>query len=265
MDPGPSSCPIKLVTMTTTDLRTDLDLHRLGEEFYLQALDQLSARQLAEPSLLPGWTRKHVAVHMTANAEAIMRGLEWARTGVETPMYPSREWRDKQIAEMVTEVSDDDVRAIAHEVAEEIREEFAAMPAEAWEAEVRNGQGQPIPAKAYVWMRAREAWIHSLDLNIGMTTRDFPATVVDRLIDDVEQVWTARGERAHFHLHFTDRDGQTRTIGNTEAGDPVEVTGEAAEIVSYLLGRGWPRSSADSTDKGGAGTPQDLPDPPAWL
>jgi maleylpyruvate isomerase len=57
----------------------------------------LDDRQAAAPSGLPGWTRGHVLSHVARNADALVDLLTWARTGVEAPMYPSREVRDRDI------------------------------------------------------------------------------------------------------------------------------------------------------------------------
>lgn len=263
--------------MTTMDIDTnalerDLGFRLLGETFYLQALDQLSVNGLDEPSLVPGWSRKHVALHVTYNAEGFLRLLEWAKTGEENAMYPSREWRDQQIADGVAHTSGADTMTLAHEVTEDLTAELDAMPTEAWAAQVVSGRGESIRAAEIPWLRAREVWMHSLDLGIGMTARDFPAEVVDRLLDDVDAVWGARQEPVHFRIRLTDRDDRSeRVIRHGAEGsvptDPIEVTGEAAEVLSYLTGRGWPASVSEDTDKGGTGstTPQDLPAPPPWL
>ena len=55
-------------------------MSRMGEEAF------------AAPSLLPGWTRAHVLSHVARNADAMINLLRWAKTGVETPAYPSRRW-----------------------------------------------------------------------------------------------------------------------------------------------------------------------------
>jgi maleylpyruvate isomerase len=64
----------------------------------LDVADRLSDDDLAAPSALQGWTRTHLLAHVGFNAEALRRLLAWARTGVRTPMYPSRERRDAEIA-----------------------------------------------------------------------------------------------------------------------------------------------------------------------
>src|SRR5262249_31346853 len=50
-----------------------------------------------ERSGLPGWTRGHVLTHVARNADGLGNLLRWARTGVTTPMYASREARRADI------------------------------------------------------------------------------------------------------------------------------------------------------------------------
>ena len=53
----------------------------------------------AEPSGLPGWTRKHVVAHLAGNAEGMTNLATWARTGTKTPMYVSMDARQADIEE----------------------------------------------------------------------------------------------------------------------------------------------------------------------
>ncbi|MDP9427768.1 MAG: maleylpyruvate isomerase N-terminal domain-containing protein, partial [Actinomycetota bacterium] len=66
---------------------------------FATALGRLTDEELDRPSLLPGWGRRHVLAHVARNADALLNLLTWARTGAETPMYPSAEARDAGIAE----------------------------------------------------------------------------------------------------------------------------------------------------------------------
>src|SRR3954454_14241208 len=69
-----------------------------GERAVARLVDGLSDDDLARPSALPDWSRAHVVAHLARNADALVNLLTWARTGVETPMYPSRQARDEGIA-----------------------------------------------------------------------------------------------------------------------------------------------------------------------
>ncbi|MGW0202053.1 maleylpyruvate isomerase N-terminal domain-containing protein, partial [Nonomuraea sp. NPDC003201] len=57
----------------------------------------LSDADLAEPSLLPGWTRGHVLAHVAQNADSHLNLLTWAKTGVKVPQYASHEARTAAI------------------------------------------------------------------------------------------------------------------------------------------------------------------------
>lgn len=258
-DPHADPSPADSSQPAPTPRERDLGLRLLGESFFLQALDQLSVAALEQPSPLPEWTRKHVALHVIFNGEGFLRLIDWAKTGTENPMYPSREWRDAQIADAAGHMSGRDTIAIAHEVAEEITSELATMSDEQWSAPLVSGRGAAITAADIPWLRAREAWVHSLDLGIGMSALDFPAAVIDRLLEDVEAEWTLRGEPANFAVTLTDRP-ETGTVvirtSDSAPEAPVTLTATAAEAFSYLSGRGWPTSTEE---------PAGLPTPPPWL
>ncbi|WP_309471131.1 maleylpyruvate isomerase N-terminal domain-containing protein [Streptomyces rapamycinicus] len=57
----------------------------------------LTDEQVGEPSLLPGWTRGHVLIHIARAAEAHRNLLEAVRTGSGIPAYASQEARDTSI------------------------------------------------------------------------------------------------------------------------------------------------------------------------
>src|SRR5699024_5502307 len=124
------------MTFDAESLTTALDLRTLGERFYLKTLDQISPKGMVDASLLPGWSRIHVAMHVVHNAEGFMRLLDWARTGVENPMYPSREARDREIEESAAHTGGEDAIAIAHEVVEELDDAFAAMGESDWSSRI---------------------------------------------------------------------------------------------------------------------------------
>src|SRR6476619_4300489 len=70
---------------------------KAGERTVAGHVERLSDDELAAPSALPDWSRAHVVAHIARNADALVNLLDWARTGVETPMYPSREARNAGI------------------------------------------------------------------------------------------------------------------------------------------------------------------------
>src|SRR5690606_16135534 len=83
-------------------LRATLGLARQGTAYFARHLDLLSDADFDAPSLLPGWSRRHVVAHVAFNARALTRLASWAATGVERAMYESAEKRDAEIEEGAT-------------------------------------------------------------------------------------------------------------------------------------------------------------------
>jgi maleylpyruvate isomerase len=216
-----------------------------GELAVAGRIDQLSDDDLSAPSGVPDWTRAHVVAHLARNADALVNLLTWARTGVETPMYPSREVRDAGI------------RTTAEQLPEELRADYAAacarlavaietMPASAWTARVRSGQGRDIPATDVPWMRAKEVWVHGVDLRAGLTFADLPPELCAELVDEVLALFASRDQVLDATVVATDVD---RTWGTGTA----RVEGPVAAIAAWVT-----RSDA-------SGLSGDAPPVPAWL
>ena len=216
-----------------------------GELAVAGRLDALDDDELAEPSGLPGWTRAHVVAHLARNADALVNLLTWARTGVETPMYPSREVRDSGI------------ETTAAQLPEELRADYAAacarlavaietMPTTAWTATVRSGQGKEVPATDIPWMRAKEVWVHGVDLRAGLTFDDLPPELGVALVDDVLTLFASRDQTPDATIVATDVD---RTWGSGSA----RVEGPVTAIAAWL------------TRNDASGLHEEVPPAPAWL
>jgi maleylpyruvate isomerase len=182
-------------------------------------VDQMSDDDLAAPSALPGWSRAHVVAHLARNADALVNLLTWAATGVETPMYPSRTARDADI-EATAALSPADLRADYAAACARLAEAIGNTPAEAWEATLRNMQGREIPASEVPWMRAKEVWVHGVDLDAGLAFADLPADFCAALVDDVFGLFSARDEAPDVTLVATDVD-RTWGAGAETAQGPV--------------------------------------------
>lgn len=187
----------------------------------------------AAPSGLPGWSRAHVLSHIARNADAMANLLDWARTGVPTPAYASAAQRDADIESGATrspaEIRED-VEASSDRLAAVVRE----MPEGAWAARVTHPSGE-IDAADVPWFRAREMWIHAVDLDVGATFGDLPPPMLLALVDDVVAALSLRDGCPALHLVASD-DGRGWSLG--PAGDDVPtVTGRLAGLAAWLLGR----------------------------
>jgi maleylpyruvate isomerase len=230
-----------------------------GTELLTRAVDALPDDALRAPSALPGWSRAHVVAHVARNAEALTRLATWARTGIETPMYPSREHRAAEI-ESSAQAPVDVLRAELVTTAADLDAALAALDGSTWKSEVRSALGRPIPAAEIPWMRVREVWLHAVDLDAGVSVADLAPGVVDSLLDDSTGTLSAAEGCPAAVLTATDRD-RTWTLGPA-ADDPVQVCGEAAHVLGWLVGR----TSGEAVAAVAAdGTPTAVPAPPRWL
>jgi maleylpyruvate isomerase len=235
------------------DIGQTLPLMGAGTEFLVREVDALPDDALREPSALPGWTRAHVVAHVARNAEALTRLATWARTGVETPMYPDRESRAAEI-ESSAKAPVETLRAELLSTARDLDAAFAALDETTWRSTVRSALGRPLPAAEVPWMRIREVWLHAVDLDGGAGLADIPAEVVDALLDDASATLSTRDGCPSALLAPTDRE-QRWQLG--EPGSAVAVTGPASAVMGWLIGR---TDGADLTPTGGP-----LPTPPPWL
>ncbi|WP_022880179.1 maleylpyruvate isomerase family mycothiol-dependent enzyme [Microbacterium sp. B19] len=210
-----------------------LDLARRGTAYFARRLGELDDDDMDAPSLLPGWSRRHLLAHVGYNARAVVRLVEWARTGVETPMYAS----DTQRWDEIVLGSTLPARALRHLVehaAVHLNVEWRDLTDAQWDATVVTAQGRTVPARETAWMRAKEVWVHAVDLDNGGSFLDFPTEMVDEIIADVLRAWTRRSEPGAVVLRATDRDLGVAEYG--ESGPTVE--GATPDLARWLTGRG---------------------------
>ncbi|TFC81211.1 maleylpyruvate isomerase family mycothiol-dependent enzyme [Cryobacterium cheniae] len=211
--------------------RLTLDLARQGTEFFARELQGLTDEELDGDSLLPGWTRRQVVAHVASNARAIGRLAQWADTGTETVMYASMEARNAEIA-AGSILSSDALRESWADSAADLDRRWQALPDDRWSVPVRNGQGATIPVRDSIWMRTRELWIHTVDLNHGAGFRDLPEVVLERLLGDIVGAWASRGDTGR---RLTATDSAHDGYGDPDAAE--EITGSLADLAAWAAGR----------------------------
>jgi maleylpyruvate isomerase len=245
----------------TTDPRLQEELlqARRGTAFFARKLNELTDAELDGDSLLPGWTRRHITAHIGYNARAIARLVEWAASGVETPMYPSPEARNQEISFGST-LPPIALRNLFDHSAVHLSVEWRDLPDAAWSHEVRTAQGRTVPASETVWMRTREVWIHAVDLDNGATFNDIPAPVLERLLKDITGAWKTRGTDEDLMVKVADRD---LTFGDTTSASPTVVSGPLAAVVEWAAGRGNGGVTADGAAT--AATNSTVPAAPKWI
>lgn len=208
---------------------------RRGTAFFGRKLNELPDELLLGDSLLEGWSRAHVIAHVGYNARALARLVEWANTGVETPMYASPEARNEEISFGAT-LSPVALRNLYQHSAIHLNVEWRDTPETAWKHQVKTAQGRTVPVSETVWMRTREVWLHAVDLDNGATFAEIPNSVLLRLLDDIVNAWRARGELRDLVLR---PDGVATDVqfGATDSETQDIVSGPLPELAAWASGR----------------------------
>jgi maleylpyruvate isomerase len=197
-----------------------------------RSIADLTDQQAREPSLLPGWSRGHVLSHLARNAEALGNLVTWARTGVETPMYVSREARAADIEANAGRPGADlvsDVAATSDALVTAMRD----LPDEAWETEIRWGRdGRQTSAALIPKLRRVEVEVHHVDLDLDYTLAHLPSDFVLSMLARSAKDLSARDDLGGFVLVGNDNEGRW-VVGD---GGP-EITGTPPSLLGWILGR----------------------------
>ena len=237
------------VSFHDLDLDERLLIARRGTAYFAQRLAELTDDDLNGDTLLAGWSRRHLLAHVGYNAAALCRLLDWAATGVESPMYASAEQRGLEIDEGAT-LSAAALRNLFDHTVARLDEKWRNLPAAAWEAQVRTAQGRTVPVSETAWMRTREVWIHAVDLGNGGRFGDFPDVVLESLLTDIVGMWRRKDLGAGLVLTV---DGSEPAAVQPESPAAGKVSGPLAAVVRWAAGRG------------AVGLGADIPEPPHWL
>jgi maleylpyruvate isomerase len=229
--------------------RSIVDVVASTDSLY-KSIAGLSDPQVREPSLLPDWTRGHVLTHLARNADALVNLVTWARTGVETPMYPSREQRAADIeagsgrpaAQLIEDV---------HESSDHLLAALREAPDETWGGQVRFGsRDTPTTGARIPRLRQVEVEVHHVDLDLDYTLAHLPEDFVEQMLDEVTADYSADPDKPGLVLVGKDGEG----LWTIAPGGP-EVSGAPPSLLGWLLGR---------TDGVGLTSDQPLPELGRW-
>ncbi|RBY78915.1 hypothetical protein DQ238_11030 [Geodermatophilus sp. TF02-6] len=217
-----------------------------GERLFGTALGRMTDEEFDGPSLLPGWDRRHVVAHVTRNADGLVNLLTWARTGVETPMYPSPEAREAGIAETAA-LDPPRLRVELIAATARLADAVRGLPDAAWSVELRTMQGRSVPASVVPWMRCLEVYVHAVDLDAGVGFGDVPEEVQAAVVDEVFRAWERRDEVPDVVVFAGDREWGSGAVA---------VSGPLPAVTAWLTGR----SRGDGLAADG-----DVPAVPRWV
>jgi maleylpyruvate isomerase len=221
--------------------------------------EQFDDEAVREPSLLPGWTRGHVLTHLARNADALVRLLTWAATGVETPMYASNTVRDEEIEQGAGRTAGE-LAADVREASERFAVQAARLSPEQWREQIAGRRGGPQPAAWLPWWRLEEILVHHVDLGVSYSPAHWPQSFTEPELDLIAQryanpVFTP--ESPSFRVHAEDVDKVYGICADPADEQTPLVHGPSAALVAWLIGR----SKGDGLNAEPHGP---LPQPPTW-
>jgi maleylpyruvate isomerase len=195
-----------------------------------RTVDALTDDDLAEPSLLPGWTRAQVVAHLALNGRSLASVLDAVGRGEPVAMYESDDQRDSEINELAG-ADPADLRDALLAATTAFGDAVAAMDEDAWSGSFNRLPGGPAwPAASIVPTRRREVEIHHVDLGAPYTHHEWPDDFVSELLDVVSVDQAAAGP---FQLRATDL-GRGWAVGGQSGST---VAGRGADLGLWLTGR----------------------------
>lgn len=208
---------------------SDLALARRGTAYFARVLNSLPDAAFAAPSRLPGWTRARVIAHVGYGARALGRVVESVRTGIDLPMYESEAARAAEL-DLGASLPPRALRNLFHHAAVHLDVEWRDLSDAGWDGAGHGRGGAPLALRVTPWLRAREVWLHAVDLDGGGSVRDFPPELLDRLLTELAtQVGLDAAPVP------TDRPAAPLSAPG------VQVRGRCSDLVLWLAGRGAER------------------------
>jgi len=221
---------------------------------FVDAVRAVDDEAVRAASLLPGWTRGHVATHVARNAEAFLNLLHTAATGEPRPVYPSLAARNEAI-EAGAGRGPDELAADLAAASAAFSDAARSLPVDRWEHEVTLLGGRVVRAAYLLPGRMRELEFHHVDLAVGYTPAHWDPGFVRACLD--EFVASMSGRPGVPDLTLRASDGRSSDVWAVRGiGTPVVVSGPRATLLGWVSGR----TTGDGLVTGEAG----LPELPPW-
>ncbi|MGA4508565.1 maleylpyruvate isomerase family mycothiol-dependent enzyme [Propionibacteriaceae bacterium G1746] len=222
--------------------------HRKMEatQHLLGATIRLSDQEWQAPSLLPGWTRAHVATHLARNADGLRRVLRGYLDGLPVGMYDSEQQRERQI-ERGSERQGLDLQIDLDTSAGALSETMAevlALPRERLADGINLRPGITVPVGFVPLARLSEVVLHCVDLGVGYRIRDIEPDIARWALE--WHTYRLADRDTLPVLEITSSSGLKATIG--QLGEPTRVQGSDRDLVGWLTGRSDGSGVAGSDD-----------------
>lgn len=165
---------------------------RRGTARLAHLVDVIPNAALDAPSLLPSWRRRKIIAHVATDAAALDRAARSLLSGQTVTVDLAAEVRHEETSRACT-LGDDALRNLFTHTIARLDRAWADVPDSAWETPISITRGGDVPFSHTLWMRAREVWVHAVDLSSGGGFSQMPPELLIELVDDVERAWRRRG------------------------------------------------------------------------
>jgi maleylpyruvate isomerase len=193
-----------------------------------------------------------LVAHLRYGAEAAIRGIEAARRGVASLMYPGGDaQRDAEIASGAGMPASRLIADLASTCAH-LEGVIDHLPDRAWEATVETRRG-PVPVREVVLQRWLDVEVHHIDLEIGYSRHKWPEALVDEYLPGMIRLMPALRRRSDadisisgsWHFHRIDAPGEWTVYADGTAASVTDghskgdsaFRGSGRDLLAYILGR----------------------------
>lgn len=190
---------------------------------------RLSDEEWRAPSLLPGWTRAHVATHLARSADALRGVTTAALSGDTRALYPSPEVKFNAL-ERGSERGGLDLQVDLDTSAGRLDTTFDQV--DDWLMPIRLPEGE-YPASVLTLVRLQELSLHHLDLDCGFDWTDIDLVPARWMLQWLSLL--LRDDDTLPSVDIESDSGVTASFGGT--GVRRRVTGPDAALWAWLAGR----------------------------
>lgn len=181
------------------------------------------------PSLLPGWSRAHVAAHLSANADALAELIDAAARGRSVPLYPDDEARAEGI-ERGSSMTGLELQICLDTSAGRLERAMDAV--DDWSAPVEL-LGRQLTLAQVPMARLSEIVMHHLDLDCGFDVGRIDSASARWLLQWVAFRCAGADDLPAIRLEST--SGLSTEVG--AGGDRRTVSGSDGALWGWLVGR----------------------------
>lgn len=149
----------------------------VGHAEVLTATASLDDYQIAQPSLLPGWSRARVIAHLAHKSWSHVSVFDGAAVDDVRAQYPDGQAAAEAETEAWSRRSAGALREFLRDGFDALERSWDRLPEEAWTRRGMSSAGERSMDE-FVERHLRDVFVHHVDLGVGYGPPDWPAAFV---------------------------------------------------------------------------------------